>query len=84
MLKTLDVNDREAFKALIKEWIKNTTLDDDCVALLWAWFTKSATISHEDRVIATLLLSMIARYKPYSSIFIYSLYPSILINAILD
>lgn len=70
MLKTLDVNDRKAFKALIKEWVKNKTLDDDCIALLWAWFTKSITVSYEDRVIATLLISMIARYKQYSSIFI--------------
>lgn len=79
LLKTLDVSDREAFTTLIKEWIKNTTLDDDCIAVLWAWFTNSTTISHEDRVIATLLISMISRYKPYNSIFIYLLHPSILI-----
>lgn len=71
LLKTLDVSNRNAFEVLIKEWIKNKTLDDDCVALLWAWFTKSTTISHEDRIIATLLLSMIAGYKQYISIFIF-------------
>lgn len=71
LLKTLDIRNRDAFEVLIKEWIKNRTLDDDCIALLWTWFTKSTTISHEDRVIATLLISMIAGYKQYISIFIF-------------
>lgn len=62
LVKTLNVTYRKAFKVLLCEWIKNKVLDDDCVMVLWAWFTKSMKISHENRVAATLLLSLIARY----------------------
>lgn len=66
LIKTLNVVNRKAFKCLLNEWIKNKTLDDDCVMILWAWFTKTVIISEEDRVVATLLLSLIARYYPCS------------------
>lgn len=63
LVKTLNVTNRKAFKALLNEWIQNKTLDDDCIMLLWAWFTKTATVSNEDRIAGTLLISLLARYK---------------------
>jgi len=61
-IKTLNVTNRRAFKALLNEWMKNKTLDDECIMVLWAWFTKSKDISDEDQVVAALILSLIARY----------------------
>lgn len=62
LVQTLNVANRKAFKMLLCEWINNKTLDDDCIMILWAWFTKTKKISQENRIIATLLLSLIARY----------------------
>jgi len=62
LIKTLNVTNRRAFKALLNEWIKNKTLDDDCIMVLWAWLTKSKNINDEDRVVAALILSLLARY----------------------
>jgi len=62
LIKTLNVTNRRAFKALLNEWIKNKTLDDECIMVLWAWFTKSKDISEENQVVAALILSLIARY----------------------
>lgn len=63
LIKTLNITNRKAFQALLIEWINNETLKNDWIMLLWAWFTKSVNISHEDRVVATLLLSLLAKYK---------------------
>jgi len=62
LVKTLNITNRRAFKALLNEWIKNKTLDDECIMTLWAWLTKSKEISEEDRVVAALILSLLARY----------------------
>jgi len=62
LIKTLNVTNRRAFKALLNEWIKDKTLDDECIKVLWAWFSKSKDISEEDRVVAALMLSLLARY----------------------
>lgn len=62
LIKTLSVTNRKAFKALLIEWIKNKTLDDECITVLWAWFSKSKDISEEDQVVAALMLSLLARY----------------------
>lgn len=62
LVKTLNVTNRRAFKALLNEWIKNKTLDDECIMVLWAWFTKSKDISEENQVVAALILSFLARY----------------------
>jgi len=62
LIKTLSVTNRRAFKALLNEWIKNKTLDDECIMVLWAWVTKTKDISDENRVVAALILSLIARY----------------------
>lgn len=62
LIKTLNVINRRAFKVLLNEWIKNKTLDDECIMVLWAWFTKSKDISEENQVVAALILSFIARY----------------------
>lgn len=62
LVKTLNVTNRKAFKMLLCEWINNKTLDNDCIMILWAWFTKTKKISHENRIAATLILSLIARY----------------------
>ncbi|XP_050420511.1 condensin complex subunit 1 [Adelges cooleyi] len=64
LVKTLNVTNRKAFKMLLYEWVKNKTIDDDCIMLLWAWFTKSISIPREDRVVAALLISMFASAKP--------------------
>jgi len=62
LIKTLSFTNRRAFKALLNEWIKNNTLDDECIKVLWAWFSKSKDISEEDQVVAALMLSLLARY----------------------
>lgn len=77
LVKTLNVINRKAFKDLLNEWIKNKTLDDDCIMVLWAWFTKTMIVSDEDRVIATILLSMVARYKLCSFICVTMYYNNI-------
>ncbi|XP_060833475.1 condensin complex subunit 1 [Rhopalosiphum padi] len=64
LIKTLNVTNRRAFKALLNEWMKNKTLDDECIMVLWAWFTKSKDISDEDQVVAALILSLIASSQP--------------------
>lgn len=63
LIKRLNITNRKAFKVLLIEWINNEILDNDCIKLLWAWFTKSIIISHEDRLIVALLLSFLAWYK---------------------
>lgn len=63
LLKTLDLDNRNAFEALLNEWIKNKTLDDECIMVLWSWLTKSKDIADEDRVVAALILSWLARYS---------------------
>lgn len=70
LVKTLNVSNRKAFKVLMMEWVKNNSLNDDCIMLLWAWFTKTVIISHEDRIIAALILSLLARYGQNCFIFI--------------
>jgi len=62
LIKTLSLTNRRAFKALLNEWIKNKTLDDECITVLWAWLTKSKDINDEDRQVAALILSLLARY----------------------
>jgi len=62
LIKTLSVTNRRAFKALLNEWIKNKTLDDECIMVLWAWMTKSKDNVEGDRVVAALILSLLARY----------------------
>ncbi|CAH1732771.1 unnamed protein product [Aphis gossypii] len=64
LIKTLSVTNRKAFKALLIEWIKNKTLDDECITVLWAWFSKSKDISEEDQVVAALMLSLLASAQP--------------------
>lgn len=61
LVKSLNVTYRNAFKILLDEWIKNKTLNDDCIMMLWAWFTKTVNIAQEDRIVATFLLSLLAR-----------------------
>lgn len=61
LVKSLNVTHRNAFKILLDEWIKNKTLNDDCIMMLWAWFTKTINIAQEDRIVATFLLSLLAR-----------------------
>lgn len=61
LVKSLNVANRKAFKILLNEWVKNKTLDDDCIQLLWAWYTESIPIKNEDRVLTALLISMLAR-----------------------
>jgi len=63
LVKNLNMTDRKAFKVLLNELMKNKTIDDDCVMMLWAWFTKTIIISDEDRITATLIISFLARYK---------------------
>jgi hypothetical protein len=62
LVKSLNVNYINAFKILLDEWIKNKTLNDDCIMILWAWLTKIVNISQEDRIVVTFLLSLLARY----------------------
>jgi len=62
LVKNLSLTNRRAFKALLNEWIKNKTLDDECIMVLWAWVTKSKEVFSEDRVVAALILSLLARY----------------------
>jgi len=62
LIKTLNVTNRRAFKVLLNEWIKNKTLDDECIKVLWAWFSKSKDISEEDQIVVALMLSLLARY----------------------
>lgn len=64
LIKTLNVTNRRAFKALLNEWIKNKTLDDECIMVLWAWLTKSKDINDEDRIVAALILSLLASAQP--------------------
>lgn len=61
LLKKLNITNRKAFKVLLNEWVKNKILDDDCIMLLWAWFTKSVPVSHEDRIAITLFISFLVR-----------------------
>lgn len=61
LVKDLNVSNRKSFEILLLEWINNETLDKDCIKLLWKVFTKSINTSHEDRVIAALILSLITR-----------------------
>lgn len=64
LVKTCSVTSMKSFKVLIIEWVKNKTLDNDCIMLLWAWFTKSTkTIHCEDRLVAACLISMLSRYE---------------------
>ncbi|CAI6344316.1 unnamed protein product [Macrosiphum euphorbiae] len=64
LIKTLNETNRRAFKALLNEWLKNKTLDDECIMVLWAWLTKSKDINDEDRVVAALILSLLASAQP--------------------
>ncbi|VVC36201.1 Hypothetical protein CINCED_3A010242 [Cinara cedri] len=64
LVKTLSITNREAFKILLAEWIKNKTLDDDCIMLLWSWITKSATKHIENKYFAAFFMSLIVGAKP--------------------
>lgn len=68
LLKTLNVSNKKAFTALLHEWIHNNTLSDDYIKVLWAWFTKFVTVSHEDQVLSALLLSFLSRYNCVNNI----------------
>jgi len=61
LVKKLSIVKRKSFGVLLNEWLQNKTLNNDCIMLLWSWFTKSITVSYEDRVLSALLLSMISR-----------------------
>jgi len=61
LVKKLSLTKRKAFRVLLNEWLQNKTLNNDCIMLLWSWFTKFITVSYEDRVLSALLLSMISR-----------------------
>ncbi|XP_050546197.1 condensin complex subunit 1 isoform X2 [Daktulosphaira vitifoliae] len=64
LAKSLNVTNRKAFKVLLNEWVMNKTLDDDCIMLLWAWYTESIPITKEDQIVTALLISMLASAKP--------------------
>lgn len=61
VVKHLNVNNRIAFQVLLEEWIKKKTLDNACIQVLWLWFTKTSNIPHDDRIVATVILSMLAK-----------------------
>lgn len=62
LVKSLNITYINSFIILLDEWIKNKTLNDDCIMTLWAWFTKTVNISQEDRIVVAFLLSLLARY----------------------
>ncbi|PNF15628.1 hypothetical protein B7P43_G15860 [Cryptotermes secundus] len=62
LLKIVNVGQHAAFEELVKNWVKNGSIDKACIQVMWERFSLNIPdTSEEDSLAALILLGMVAR-----------------------